>query len=85
MGKLSFLTKAVSGTARTATKVVKSASGVSSKLGPMDIGGKVALGAIAATAGLTVVNSNLESPIAKRQAKMNNIASFSSQLDNTYR
>ena len=85
MGKLSFLSKAVSGTARTATKAVKGVSGASSKLGPMDIGGKVALGAIASTVGLTIINSNLESPIAKRQAKMNNIASFSSQLDNTYR
>ncbi len=85
MGKLSFLGKAASGATKTVSSIAKGVSGASSKLGPMDIGGKVALGAITATVGLTIINSNLESPIAKRQAKMNNIASFSSQLDNTYR
>ena len=85
MGKLSFLGKAASGATKTVSSIAKGVSGSSSRLGPMDIGGKVALGSIVAIAGLSVANSQLEGPITKRQAKMNNIANFSSQLDTTYR
>lgn len=89
MGKFSLIGKTLSGgingVGKGASYIAKSVGKTSTKLGPMDMGGKVAILAMTATAGLAVANSALEKPLTERKAKMDEISSFAQQVDRSFR